>query len=195
MPLLNDADAVYLGASKADRVYLGGELVWQAPAPPEISIGDQVYGGYYVGDIVVADGGADDGVYAVIFAPSDYQSNLAYKTSNTDTPGADSLTNGAANTAAIAAAGLADHPAGEFCRNYSGGGFTDWYLPSRDELDLVWINRALLSSVGINAGYFSTSTQRPPARYHTQEFAGGARRDSFYKTSACNVRPCRRVLK
>ncbi|MEO1830052.1 MAG: LamG-like jellyroll fold domain-containing protein [Pseudomonas sp.] len=30
MPLLNDADAVYLGASKADRVYLGATLVWGA---------------------------------------------------------------------------------------------------------------------------------------------------------------------
>lgn len=34
MTLLNDADAIYLGALEADRVYLGGELVWEPPVAP-----------------------------------------------------------------------------------------------------------------------------------------------------------------
>lgn len=32
MTLLNQADAVYLGGRRADRVYLGADLVWEAPA-------------------------------------------------------------------------------------------------------------------------------------------------------------------
>ena len=165
-----------------------------AIALPE-TIGEAFGGGYYVGDIVVNDGGADDGVYAIIFAPHGAQATLAYKASNTDTPGADSWRNGRANTAAIAAAGLSDHPAGELCTNYSGGGFADWYLPARDELHLTWLNRELLNSLGMTTGFFSTSTQNAPGRYHTEQLATGAQYNSFYKTSACEVRPCRRLKK
>ena len=34
MALLNAADAVYLGATKVDRIYLGSTLVWSPPPPP-----------------------------------------------------------------------------------------------------------------------------------------------------------------
>jgi hypothetical protein len=37
-------------------------------------------------------------------------------------------------------AGIADHPAAEFCVNLSIGGFTDWYMPSRQELDIAYFN-------------------------------------------------------
>lgn len=32
-------------------------------------------------------------------------------------------------------------PAAKVCRDYKRGGFTDWYLPSVDELRLLWLNR------------------------------------------------------
>jgi hypothetical protein len=47
---------------------------------------------------------------------------------------------GAANTAAMVTAGIADHPAANFCKNLSIGGFTDWYLPARYELDIAYFN-------------------------------------------------------
>jgi hypothetical protein len=37
-------------------------------------------------------------------------------------------------------AGIADHPAAEFCVNLSIGGHTDWYLPARYELDIAYFN-------------------------------------------------------
>jgi hypothetical protein len=37
-------------------------------------------------------------------------------------------------------AGIANHPAANFCKNLSIGGFTDWYLPSRYELDIAYFN-------------------------------------------------------
>lgn len=34
MPVLNDADDVYVGDTQVDRIYLGPDLVWEKPAPP-----------------------------------------------------------------------------------------------------------------------------------------------------------------
>ena len=38
------------------------------------------------------------------------------------------------------------------CANYNGGGFGDWYLPSRDELNLMWENLADSDGDGSNSG-------------------------------------------
>jgi hypothetical protein len=74
---------------------------------------------------------------------------LAWKTANTTTAGTTSAFDGAVNTAAIVTAGIADHPAANFCVGLSIGGFTDWYLPSRFELDIAYFN--LKPGTGINA--------------------------------------------
>jgi hypothetical protein len=66
--------------------------------------------------------------------------NLQWKTANTTTAGTTSNFDGAANTAAMDTAGIADHPAAEFCVNLSIGGHTDWYLPARYELDIAYFN-------------------------------------------------------
>jgi hypothetical protein len=66
--------------------------------------------------------------------------NLQWKTANTTTSGTTSAFDGAVNTAAMVTAGIGDHPAAEFCADLSIGGHTDWYLPSRYELDIAYFN-------------------------------------------------------
>jgi hypothetical protein len=66
--------------------------------------------------------------------------NLAWKTANTTTAGTTSNFDGAANTAAMVTAGIANHPAANFCVGLSIGGYSDWYLPSRYELDIAYFN-------------------------------------------------------
>jgi hypothetical protein len=58
----------------------------------------------------------------------------------TTTANTTSLFNGAANTAAIVAAGINDHPAANFCVNLTIGGFSDWYLPAWKELEIAYFN-------------------------------------------------------
>jgi hypothetical protein len=66
--------------------------------------------------------------------------NYQWKTATTTTTGTTSDFDGAANTAAMVTAGIASHPAANFCVNLSIGGFTDWYLPARYELDIAYEN-------------------------------------------------------
>lgn len=95
-------------------------------------------GGYYVGKINVDDGKQ----YALVVAPASLggqnTSGLVWKTSNTQTSGTSSLNNGWNNTQAMVTAGISAHPAGNFCKNLTIGGYNDWYLPSADELEMLY---------------------------------------------------------
>jgi hypothetical protein len=110
-------------------------------------IGEAFGGGYFAGYIShTADGNP---THALIVAPRatgatgtgyTLTTNLAWKTANTETAGTTSVFDGAANTAAMVTAGIADHPAANFCVGLSIGGFSDWYLPSRYEMDIAYFN-------------------------------------------------------
>jgi hypothetical protein len=110
-------------------------------------IGEAFGGGFFAGYIShTADGNA---THALIVAPRatgatgtgyTLTTNLRWKTATTTTAGTTSDFDGAANTAAMVTAGIADHPAANFCVDLNIGGFTDWYLPSRYELDIAYFN-------------------------------------------------------
>jgi hypothetical protein len=115
--------------------------------PQESILGIPFGGGYFAGYIShTADGNP---THALIVAPRatgatgtgyTLTTMLQWKTAQTSTTGTTSSFDGAANTAAMVTAGIADHPAAEFCKNLNIGGFTDWYLPARFELDIAYFN-------------------------------------------------------
>jgi hypothetical protein len=124
-------------------------MSWQVTGTQKFPavIGEPFGGGFFAGYIShTADGSP---THALIVAPSatgatgtgyTLTTNLAWKTATTTTAGTTSAFDGAVNTAAMVTAGIADHPAAEFCVNLSIGGFTDWYLPSRFEFDIAYFN-------------------------------------------------------
>jgi hypothetical protein len=125
--------------------------------------GDALEGGLFAGYISHTANGVP--THALIVAPRatgasgtgyTINTNRQWKTSNTFTAGTTSSFDGAANTAAMVTAGIANHPAANFCVNLSIGGFTDWYLPARLELDIAYQNLKPVTSNndtswGINA--------------------------------------------
>jgi hypothetical protein len=110
-------------------------------------IGEPFGGGYFAGYIShTADGNP---THALIVAPRatgatgtgyTLPTNLQWKTTATTTADTGSSFDGAANTAAMVTAGIADHPAANFCVGLSIDGFSDWYLPARYELDIAYFN-------------------------------------------------------
>lgn len=98
-----------------------------------LQIGQSYGGGYLAGKINVS--GTQ---YYLIVAPKSTgeASGLQYGPQGTVT-GATSTINGPANTTNLAARG-AEYQAANFCENLNTGGYTDWYLPSLNELEVCY---------------------------------------------------------
>lgn len=159
---------------------------------PEV-IGEQFGGGYYIGDITIPVG-PDAGIYAIIMAGVEGQATAHWKTSDTASVGAGSTIDGMINTLDMEADGLDEHPAAKYCRDYTGGGHNDWYLPAKDELNLAWINRSVLSELGMTYRYWS-STQGGSSTAWYQDFNDGHQLGNSRKNWPYSVRPVRRIRK
>lgn len=141
------------------------------------SIGQKLHGG------ICAETGSD----ALIAAPTDAPGSFKWGSPGIFR-GATSETNGAVNTAILAAYGESAHPAAFYCANLKAGGFTDWYLPAKDELGILSENRSVIGGFAIAAYLSSTEVDE-----HNAVFFGmrnGCRRKSALLH--CRVRCTRR---
>jgi hypothetical protein len=100
----------------------------------------------------------------LVIAPksSGENSSKQWKTSQTTTSGTTSVIDGPANTAAMIAAGAASHPAADFCNGLSIGGFSDWYMPAKNELEVCYYN--LKPTTTSNNTGSGTNTNAVPSR-------------------------------
>ena len=92
------------------------------------------------------------------------------------------------NTLAIVAQSSAANKAGTITRAFRGpNNFDDWYLPSKDELGKLYIERAL---IGITSNYYWTSSESSSGEAVGQNFSGGGIGYSP-KNNGLYVRPIR----
>ena len=109
-----------------------------APSVPTV-IGQAFGGGFYAGQIGVS----SVATHYLIVGPvaSAESSSKQYKNATTATAGADSVIDGPQNTADIVADGNSTvYPAGHFCNDLVIGGFSDWYMPAKNELEVCYYN-------------------------------------------------------
>jgi hypothetical protein len=146
------------------------------PAPTVI--GQSYGGGYYAGQIGVSSVATH---YLVVGpAASAQTSSKQWKNANTVTSGSDSAIDGPQNTADMVADGSSTvYPAAHFCNDLVIGGFSDWYMPAKNELEVCYYNlkpttTSNYTSSGINANAVparaSNYTSGTPAQTSSTDF-------------------------
>lgn len=140
------------------------------------AIGDAAGGGFYAGQIGVS-GVATH--YLIIGPKSSAQGQYNWKNSNTNTSGTSSDIDGPTNSANM---NNSSHPGAQFCEALTIGGFTDWYMPAKNELEVCYFNLKPTTTLnttasGINPNAVparaSNYTSGNPARTSASAFAGG----------------------
>ena len=110
--------------------------VWRGFGEQFIEIGTPMGGGYFAGYISTSADGVP--THYLIVAPKNGGENLSIAYGPTGRSDPTSFIDGPANTATLVATG--DAPAAQFCAGLTIGGFTDWYMPARYELDVLYFS-------------------------------------------------------
>ena len=136
----------------------------KSSGPPPL--GCEYEGGYYMGAV------ASPANYYIIMAPNATGwAQCRWKTTRSCTATAESCTDGYANTYNGMTSAL--HPAGNWTATRSINGYSDWYLPARNELNLIYGNR---NSAPAGQGFFAwywSSTNRYTCEAWCQYFSNG----------------------
>ena len=128
--------------------------------------------------------------HGLIAATSDQSTGTQWYNGSYTTTNAigQSIGTGSTNTTCIVSNQGSGSYAALLCRQYTGGGYTDWYLPSLDELNKLYINRVAIGGFA-SASYWSSSENHPSGAWG-QYFASGYQGDD-YKDFTSYVRAVR----
>jgi hypothetical protein len=129
-------------------------------------------------------------------APQDIEGTLVWASSgymSTHIEGTETaMGTGRRNTARIVAEDIGA-PAAKACKDYRGGGKTDWFLPSKSELNVLYTNRGHVGNLQTER-YWSSSDSYIHYAYDyyawRQYFSSGSQ-DYDTKGSSCSVRAVR----
>ena len=106
--------------------------------------------------------------------------------------------NGAGNTVAIMMQSGHTNSAARHCADLAYGGYDDWYLPSKDELNEVYTNRDAINTTALSNGgeafagdFYWTSTENTSSTAWSQLFNNTGAQASNNKSNADGVRAVR----
>lgn len=119
---------------------------------------------------------------------ADESGTYLWKTSSTSTAGTSTAVGTGYDNTHTAMAGTA-HPAAELARNANHNDFTDWFLPSKDEVNLMYGQKAAIGGFA-DAGYWSSSDYGSNLYAWINYFAAGLQMSEM-KFSYAHVRVAR----
>ncbi len=161
-----------------------------APPPPPVvfHIGDNGPAGGKV--FYVTDG---TGLHGLEAAPADQSWNASWGCYNMFFPGAQGTVvgTGAANTADIVAGCNQADTAAKIADSYALNGYTDWYLPSQDELNLLFQQKTVVGGFTNDIYWSSSADYAGNSSTWTQNFASGLMSAIMYRQWGFSVRAVR----
>ena len=145
-------------------------------------------GSTYQGGIIFWLDGNGGGLIA---APSDQSSGAEWGCYGTLISGADgtAIGTGNQNTIDIEAGCTTPGTAADICANLTLNGYSDWFLPSKDELNEMYLNKAAIGGFA-NFNYYWSSTENGNYFAWRQDFFDGYQAN-YFKSYATNVRAVR----
>ncbi len=144
-------NSVGQGAASASS----NSITTQLPA-----IGAAYGGGFFAGQISTSGNGV--ATHNLVIGPKSTAQTIAqWKTANTTTSGTDSVINGPTNSANM---NNADHPAAQFCEGLTIGGFSDWYMPAKNEFEVLYYNLKPTTSDNLTNPASGANTNALPSR-------------------------------
>ena len=131
------------------------------------------------------------GKHGLLAAPTDQSRSIVWFNGSFLDTGATSLTDGPANTGLIISVhGTGSEYAARVCKDFRGGDLTDWYLPAKDELNMLYEQKTVIKNFGNNL-YWSSS-QYDVGEIWVQDFETGQQHlDNASDGAGVAVRPIR----
>jgi len=171
--------------------YKNGVPTWADGNINDLSIGDSYQGGVISYFLVSGDPGYDANVrHGLIAAPIDQSTAIQWGSISITGATATAIGTGNANTNTIVANQGAGSYAAILCADLVLGGYSDWYLPSKDELNKLYLNKSVVGGFANNY-YWSSSERSDGNAAWSQHFDIGNQYDGFSKANPCYVRAVR----
>ena len=158
-------------------------LFFSSSLQAQLVIGKDTLGG----KVAYIDG---TGQHGLIAAAADQSTAIQWYNGSYVTTGATgtAIGTGSSNTVAIVKTQIAGSYAASLCSDLVLGGYYDWYLPSKDELNQLYLNKGSIG--GFASSLYWSSTEYGDYGAWRQSFYDG-KRDGYGKGSEFSVRAVR----